>query len=70
MVTSMPKAREKTFLSAQHTVKSETEGLKDGLDFSEQIARARFDELNPDLFKKTHHPVRKVLGDDDLSKVK
>jgi molecular chaperone DnaK (HSP70) len=35
-------------------------GLIDGTDFSETLTRARFEELNLDLFKKTLGPVQKV----------
>ncbi|RYY86880.1 hypothetical protein EON63_05020 [archaeon] len=35
-------------------------GLTEGLDFSETLTRARFEELNLDLFKKTLGPVQKV----------
>merc|ERR1712100_224915 len=37
-------------------------------DFSETLTRARFEELNVDLFKKTLGPVQKVLEDADMSK--
>jgi heat shock protein 5 len=60
--------RVKRTLSSQHTAKLEIEGLMDGLDFSEQLTRARFEELNLDLFKKTLQPVQKVLEDAELSK--
>merc|ERR1711975_148113 len=46
----------------------EIEGLTDGQDFSETLTRARFEELNMDLFKKTLGPVQKVLEDADLEK--
>ena len=32
----------------------------EGVDLSEPLTRARFEELNNDLFKKTLTPVRKV----------
>ena len=40
-------------LSSVHQVKVSIENLIDGLDFSETITRARFEELCNDLFKKT-----------------
>merc|ERR1719174_1681541 len=40
----------------------------DGVDFSETLTRARFEELNVDLFKKTLGPVTKVMEDADMSK--
>jgi heat shock protein 5 len=60
--------RVKRTLSAQHQARLEIEGLIDGVDFSEQLTRARFEELNLDLFKKTLGPVQKVLEDADMSK--
>jgi len=46
----------------------EIEDLSDGFDLSETLTRARFEELNNDLFKKTMGPVGRVLEDSDLSK--
>jgi molecular chaperone DnaK (HSP70) len=44
-----------------HTqVRVEIEALADGVDLSEPLTRARFEELNIDLFKKTMGPVKKV----------
>ena len=41
-------------------VRVEIESLAPGVDLSEPLTRARFEELNNDLFKKTMGPVRKV----------
>jgi len=60
--------RVKRTLSAQHQARLEIEGLIDGTDFSETLTRARFEELNLDLFKKTLGPVQKVLEDADMAK--
>jgi len=60
--------RVKRTLSSQHQARLEIEGLMDGVDFSETLTRARFEELNLDLFKKTLAPVNKVLEDADMSK--
>merc|ERR1711998_368783 len=60
--------RVKRTLSTQHQARLEIEGLMDGQDFSETLTRARFEELNVDLFKKTLGPVQKVLEDADMSK--
>lgn len=60
--------RVKRSLSSQHQARLEIEGLMDGTDFSETLTRARFEELNLDLFKKTLAPVQKVLEDADVSK--
>merc|ERR1719213_795685 len=40
----------------------------DGIDFSETLTRARFEELCADLFKKTLKPVQQVLDDSSLKK--
>jgi heat shock protein 5 len=60
--------RVKRTLSSQHQARLEIEGLMDGQDFSETLTRARFEELNLDLFKKTLGPVQKVMEDSDMSK--
>jgi len=59
--------RVKRTLSSQHQARLEIEGLVDGIDFSETLTRARFEELNIDLFKKTLGPVEKVLEDGGMS---
>ncbi|TYH91718.1 hypothetical protein ES332_A13G132900v1 [Gossypium tomentosum] len=58
--------RAKRALSSQHQVRVEIESLFDGVDFSEPLTRARFEELNMDLFKKTLGPVKKALEDANL----
>merc|ERR1712242_435978 len=58
----------KRALSAAHQVRVEVESLFEGEDFSETLTRAKFEELNMDLFKGTLKPVQKVLEDADLSK--
>lgn len=60
--------RAKRALSSQHQVRVEIESLFDGIDLSEPLTRARFEELNMDLFKKTMEPVRKALEDAKLTK--
>ncbi|KAK9691922.1 hypothetical protein RND81_09G229000 [Saponaria officinalis] len=60
--------RAKRALSSQHQVRVEIEALVDGIDFSEPLTRARFEELNIDLFKKTLGPVKKALEDAHLKK--
>jgi endoplasmic reticulum chaperone BiP len=60
--------RVKRVLSQQHQARVEIESLFDGIDFSEALTRARFEELNLDLFKKTLEPVKKVLADAGLKK--
>lgn len=58
----------KRSLSSAHQARVEVESLIDGEDFSETITRARFEELNMDLFKKTMKPVQQVLDDADMTK--
>jgi len=58
----------KRALSTSHQVKVEIEGLLDGEDFSETLTRAKFEELNLDLFKKTLGPLQSVLKDSGLKK--
>merc|ERR1712125_275215 len=60
--------RVKRALSSQHQARVEIENLADGFDFSETLTRARFEELNNDLFKKTLGPVGKVMEDADVEK--
>ncbi|KAJ8572865.1 hypothetical protein K7X08_009376 [Anisodus acutangulus] len=60
--------RAKRALSNQHQVRIEIESLFDGFDFSEPLTKARFEELNMDLFKKTMGPVKKALEDANLNK--
>jgi len=60
--------RVKRALSSQHQARLEIEGFFEGHDFSETLTRARFEELNLDLFKKTLTPVSKVMDDAGLKK--
>merc|ERR1712006_32207 len=46
----------------------EIEALYDGVDFSETLTRARFEEINNDLFKNTLGPVKQVLDDSGMKK--
>ncbi|KAL4218625.1 Endoplasmic reticulum chaperone BiP [Mactra antiquata] len=56
----------KRALSSQHQTKIEIESLYDGEDFAETLTRAKFEELNMDLFRSTLKPVQKVMEDGDL----
>jgi len=58
----------KRTLSSQHQARIEIESFYDGEDFSETLTRAKFEELNMDLFRSTMKPVQKVLEDADLTK--
>merc|ERR1712032_1340391 len=46
----------------------EIDELVEGSDFKEPLSRAKFEELNNDLFKKTMDPVEKVLTDGGMKK--
>merc|ERR1712048_1519746 len=58
----------KRALSSTHQARVEIEALFDGIDFSETLTRARSEELNMDLFRKTMKPVQKELDDADFKK--
>merc|ERR1711871_1715214 len=60
--------RAKRALSSTSSARVEIESLFDGVDFSETLTRARFEELNMDLFKKTLGPVKKVMEDSGFKK--
>merc|ERR1719450_1666426 len=53
----------KRALSSTHQARLEIEALLDGLDLSETLTRARFEELNNELFKSTLKPVKQVMED-------
>merc|ERR1711863_46341 len=58
----------KRALSSAHQVRIEVESLFEGEDFTETLTRAKFEELNMDLFRSTMKPVQKVLEDADMQK--
>jgi heat shock protein 5 len=60
--------RAKRTLSQQHQAKIEIESFCQGEDLIETLTRAKFEELNIDLFKKTLKPVQQTLDDAKLSK--
>jgi heat shock protein 5 len=55
-------------LSSQPEARVEVDNIVEGVDFSEKITRAKFEELNMDLFKGTLEPVKAVLSDSKLKK--
>jgi heat shock protein 5 len=55
-------------LSSVDQVTIEIENFNDGDDFVETLTRARFEELNADLFRKTMSPVQNAIKDSGLSK--
>merc|ERR1712054_203787 len=58
----------KRSLSSSFQVSVEIESFFDGEDFSETLTRAKFEELNAELFKSTLKPVKKVLEDAGMKK--
>ncbi|OZJ05557.1 78 kDa glucose-regulated protein [Bifiguratus adelaidae] len=58
----------KRALSSQMSVRIEIESFFKGKDFSETLTRAKFEELNNDLFRKTVKPVEQVLKDASVTK--
>lgn len=55
-------------LSSTREALIEIENLADGVDLLETLSRAKFEELNVDLFKQTLGPVKRVLEDGKLKK--
>jgi len=60
--------RAKRALSTAPEVRVEIEGLLPGVDFSELVTRAKFEELCSDLFRQTLVPVEQVLSDAGVDK--
>ena len=55
-------------LSSQPEVRVEVDNIAEGFDFSEKLTRAKFEELNMDMFKGTLTPVQRVMEDAKLKK--
>ncbi len=60
--------RAKRSLSGQSQTNIEIDSLYDGIDFSVNLTRAKFESLCMDIFKKTLEPVERVLVDSKISK--
>ncbi|KAJ1405424.1 heat shock protein 70 family, partial [Ochromonadaceae sp. CCMP2298] len=60
--------RAKRTLSSSTNAQIEIDSLFDGTDLSTSVKRARFEELNKDLFKRCLEPVERALSDSKLSK--
>lgn len=60
--------RAKRTLSSSTEASLEIDALHEGVDFYAKITRARFEELNMDLFRSTLQPVEKALTDAKLDK--
>ena len=64
--TEIEKAKRHLSSSLQATL--EIDELEQGFDFKDTLSRAKFEELNIDLFKKTMAPVEKVMEDSGFKK--
>ncbi|KAI8073347.1 hsp71-like protein [Gongronella butleri] len=64
--TACERAKRTLSSSAQTTI--EIDSLFEGIDYYTSITRARFEELNQDLFRSTMDPVEKVLRDAKIDK--
>lgn len=60
--------RAKRTLSSSTQASIEIDSLFEGVDFYTSITRARFEELNADLFRATMDPVEKAIRDAKLDK--
>ncbi|XP_032511123.2 heat shock protein 68-like [Danaus plexippus] len=60
--------RAKRTLSSSTEATLEIDALHEGIDFYTRVSRARFEELNSDLFRGTLEPVEKALKDAKLDK--
>ena len=60
--------RAKRTLSSSHQASIEIDSFFEGTDFFTSVSRARFEELNMDLFRKTMEPVEKVIRDSKIAK--
>jgi len=60
--------RAKRTLSSSTQASIEIDSLFEGVDFYSTITRARFEELNADLFRSTLEPVEKALRDAKMDK--
>ncbi|KAI0702928.1 heat shock protein 70 [Cerioporus squamosus] len=58
----------KRTLSSLQSTRIDIESFERGNDFSETLTRAKFEELNMDLFRKTMKPVEQVLKDANVRK--
>uniref|UniRef100_A0A0N8AHI7 Heat shock 70 kDa protein cognate 4 n=1 Tax=Daphnia magna TaxID=35525 RepID=A0A0N8AHI7_9CRUS len=60
--------RAKRTLSSSAQASIEIDSLFEGIDFYTSITRARFEELNADLFRSTMEPVEKAIRDAKMDK--
>ncbi|XP_058205217.1 heat shock cognate 70 kDa protein 2-like [Rhododendron vialii] len=64
--TSCERAKRTLSSTAQTTI--EIDALYEGIDFFSRVSRARFEELNIDLFRKCMEPVEECLKDAKIDK--
>ncbi|CAD5186181.1 unnamed protein product [Musa acuminata subsp. malaccensis] len=64
--TACERAKRTLSSTAQTTI--EIDSLYEGIDFYSSVTRARFEELNMDLFRKCMEPVEKCLRDAKMDK--
>ena len=55
-------------LSSKAEVTINIKNFFEGIDFSQRLTRAKFEELNADLFKKTLAPIERVMSDSGFKK--
>nr|AGQ45967.1 heat shock protein 70 kDa [Diamesa cinerella] len=60
--------RAKRTLSSSTEATIEIDALHEGVDFNSKISRARFEEMNMDLFRSTLEPVERALKDAKMDK--
>ncbi|CAO1420533.1 unnamed protein product [Diamesa serratosioi] len=60
--------RAKRTLSSSTEATIEIDALHEGVDFNSKISRARFEEMNMDLFRSTLEPVERALRDAKMDK--
>lgn len=62
--------RVKRTLSSATQANIEIDSLADGIDYYATLTRAKFEEMNSDIFNRTLEPVEKALRDAKISKNK
>lgn len=62
--------RAKRVLSSTTQANIEIDSLSDGIDLYTSITRAKFEELNSDIFRRTLEPVEKSIKDAKIQKNK
>ena len=58
----------KRALSSAHVTRIDIEDLMNGADLMETLTRAKFEEINMDLFRSTLKPIKQALDDAGLTK--